>query len=166
MVAHAFRVSLLAAVVPGAPAIADTQVLYQGYSDGTTLDISSTAPVTLSFNLAPPLFARLGADGRPRKIRFGPWLRPLLQGLARARGLRGRWLDPFRYGADRALDRQLLADYEADLELLAGCPELPERHGLAAWPEQVRGYGPVRAEAARRAAEERLRLRQALGAIS
>ena len=118
----------------------------------------------ISYHLAPPLFARLGVDGRPRKIRFGAWLHSLLQGLAWARRLRGSWLDPFRRSPERALDRRLLADYEADLELLLNCPDLPERHLLAAWPAAVRGYGPIRGEAAAEAAATREHLRQALQA--
>ena len=78
--------------------------------------------------------------------------------------LRGSWLDPFRRSPERALDRRLLADYEADLELLLNCPDLPERHLLAAWPAAVRGYGPIRGEAAAEAAATREHLRQALQA--
>ena len=118
----------------------------------------------LAFHLAPPLFTRPTPDGRPRKIRFGPWLLPLLKWLACARGLRGSWLDPFRFGAEKAVDRKLLAAYEADLDLLLTGGVGPERQSLAEWPAAVRGFGPVKAEAARRAADERRRLRGALGA--
>jgi len=117
----------------------------------------------LSFHLAPPLMTKPGSDGRPKKIRFGPWLLPVLKLLAKARRLRGTWLDPFRLGAEKALDRSLLADYEADLDLIS------ERQGdqeaaltLAGWPENVRGFGPVRARAAAESVHTREGARSAL----
>jgi indolepyruvate ferredoxin oxidoreductase len=88
-----------------------------------------------------------------------------LKWLARMRGQRGSWLDPFRFGAEKAVDRNLLADYEADLDLLARCGDCPERRQLAAWPQSVRGFGPVRAQAAQGAAGERDRLRAVLTAL-
>ncbi len=115
-----------------------------------------------SFHFAPPLFARPGPDGRPKKIRFGAWLLPVLQGLAKARGLRGSWLDPFRFGPEKAVDRKLLTDYESDLDLLLRSGETGQRRQLAAWPEAVRGFGPVRQLAAGKADAERTRLRSAL----
>jgi indolepyruvate ferredoxin oxidoreductase len=116
----------------------------------------------LAFHLAPAWLARPGSDGRPRKIRFGPWLLPVFKGLARLRRLRGSWLDPFRFTPDKALDRQLLADYEADLELIAGSADAAARRDLAAWPAEVRGFGPVRAAAAAKAAVQRQEARAAL----
>ncbi|MBS1143894.1 MAG: Pyruvate ferredoxin/flavodoxin oxidoreductase [Proteobacteria bacterium] len=114
----------------------------------------------LSFNLAPPLLANPGPDGRPKKITFGPWLLPVLKVLAKARSLRGSWLDPFRFGPEKALDHQLLADYETDLDLIIRHSTGPELVALANWPAEVRGFGPVRAEAAKKAAGRREALRQ------
>ncbi|PKO34018.1 MAG: indolepyruvate ferredoxin oxidoreductase [Betaproteobacteria bacterium HGW-Betaproteobacteria-7] len=116
----------------------------------------------LAFHFAPPLLARSGSDGRPRKIRFGPWLLPVLKGMAALRRWRGSWLDPFRFAADKALDRQLLADYEADLELIASHIDPAAGRHLAAWPAEVRGFGPVRAKAASSAAMIRQEARAAL----
>lgn len=108
----------------------------------------------LSFHLAPPGLHRPGADGRPKKWRFGPWLRPWLGLLAKARRLRGSWLDPLRNSHERQLDRALLADYEADLDLIRSTrPASPS--ALAAWPAEVRGYGPVREAALTRARQKR-----------
>jgi indolepyruvate ferredoxin oxidoreductase len=86
---------------------------------------------------------------------------PVLRLLAAARGLRGTALDPFRYSADRRLERQLIADYERLVERVLA--ELDEpRFGLAlallALPEQVRGFGPIKQAAAARAAAEGERL--------
>ncbi|PKO88807.1 MAG: indolepyruvate ferredoxin oxidoreductase [Betaproteobacteria bacterium HGW-Betaproteobacteria-12] len=116
----------------------------------------------LAFHFAPPWLARQGTDGRPRKVRFGPWMLPVLKGLARLRGLRGSWLDPFRRVPERALDRQLLADYEADLQMIAGSTNALARQKLADWPAAVRGFGPVRAQAAAAAAIIRQEARAAL----
>nr|MBL8409893.1 indolepyruvate ferredoxin oxidoreductase family protein [Dechloromonas sp.] len=116
----------------------------------------------LSFHLAPTLFARPGPDGRPRKLSFGPWLLGPLKWLAKARRLRGTWLDPFRFGDDKLLDRKLLADYEADLGLIVQSGASPAARRLAAWPADVRGFGPVRREAAITAAGVRETARAAL----
>jgi indolepyruvate ferredoxin oxidoreductase len=115
------------------------------------------------FHLAPPLFTRPGPDGRPKKITFGPWLLPVLKIIAKARRLRGSWLDPFRFAPENAVDRSLLANYEADLDLIIqrGVSN-NDALALANWPDSVRGFGPVRAQAAIRAAETREKARSAL----
>uniref|UniRef100_UPI001CBC5737 DUF6537 domain-containing protein n=1 Tax=Proteus terrae TaxID=1574161 RepID=UPI001CBC5737 len=77
----------------------------------------------LVFHLAPPL---LGT----RKRAFGPWMLPVFLLLARAKGLRGGWLDPFGHTAEWREDRRLLAEHVALIERI--CRELtPERHALA-----------------------------------
>ena len=118
----------------------------------------------LSFHLAPPGLTRPGPDGRPRKIVFGPWLLHGLKWLARARRLRGGWLDPFRFGAEKAVDRNLLASYEADLDLILASPgaDPAAARALAAWPAPVRGFGPLRARAAEAAMTARDTARGAL----
>jgi indolepyruvate ferredoxin oxidoreductase len=117
----------------------------------------------LSFHLAPPLFAKPGPDGRPQKITFGPWLLPVLKVLAKARRLRGSWLDPFRFGHEKAVDRKLLADYEADLDLICTTPDCTDKSlALANWPADVRGFGPLRAQAAAHATQVREKAQNAL----
>ena len=110
-----------------------------------------------TYHLAPPLFARRDPlTGRPEKRAFGSWLTPFLRGLARMKGLRGRWCDPFRHTADRRLDRALLADYElmiADLLATLSPAEMSLAVELASLPDQVRGYGQVREAAARKMRE-------------
>jgi indolepyruvate ferredoxin oxidoreductase len=102
----------------------------------------------LEFNLAPPLLARPDPNtGRPAKRTFGPWLLPVFRLLARLRRLRGTPLDIFGYSAERKLERRLIAEYEQRIEeLIAGLDS--QRHAaavaLAALPEQIRGYGPVK----------------------
>ena len=113
-------------------------------------------------HLSPPLLARADAEGRPKKYRFGPWILPILRGMAALRGWRGTWLDPFRWTSDKQLDRQLLADYEADLDLLLKRPADAASCRLAEWPAQVRGYGPLKAQAASKAKQEREEIRRGL----
>lgn len=108
-----------------------------------------------SFHFAPPLWSRIDPDtGRPRKYPFGPWVLPLLRLLARLRGLRGTRLDPFRFGADRRLERELVRRYEASAERVVA--ELDDaRYEIAAslleLAAGVRGFGPVKHAAAERA---------------
>jgi indolepyruvate ferredoxin oxidoreductase len=108
--------------------------------------------VRMSFHLSPPLIAaRDAATGRPRKYELGPWVLPLLRVLAKFRGLRGTKLDPFGYGADRRLERDLLARYEALLDRIVAELDEPRFElavRLAELPGQVRGYGPIKREAA------------------
>ena len=113
------------------------------------------AGVRMSFHFSPPLFARLDpATGRPKKYELGPWMLPILRVLAKLRWLRGTKLDPFGMSADRRLERELLARYEALLDRIAA--ELDDSRfelavALARLPEQVRGYGPDQERGARRA---------------
>jgi len=67
--------------------------------------------------------------------------------LARLKFLRGTPFDIFGYSEDRKTERKLLADYEAMLdEILTKLT--PASHplavGLAAIPEKIRGYGPIK----------------------
>ena len=101
------------------------------------------------FHLAPPLLAKINpATGEPRKISFGPWMMSAFKVLARFKFLRGTPFDIFGYSEERRTERKLIADYEAMLdEILAKLT--PDNHplavGLAAIPEKIRGFGPVKA---------------------
>jgi indolepyruvate ferredoxin oxidoreductase len=115
--------------------------------------------VRLHFHLAPPLLARPDpVTGRPRKIEFGGWILPVFRILKRFRFLRGTPFDPFSYSADRKAERQLIAEYETLIAEVV--PALrADNHAvaveLAALPDQIRGYGPIKA-----AAIEKARLRR------
>jgi len=111
-----------------------------------------------TYHMAPPIFEKIGTDGRPVKRNFGPWLAPAMQVLARFKGLRGTALDPFGHSAERRMERALIVQYEADMEeILAGLS--PARLGiavkLAELPLSIRGYGPVKAANAEAAARTR-----------
>ena len=81
--------------------------------------------------------------------------------LAAMKGLRGTTFDVFGYGAERRLERQLLGQYEDDLDLI-GRLFSPDRieaaAALASVPALIRGYGHVKHAAIEKAAGERTRL--------
>jgi indolepyruvate ferredoxin oxidoreductase len=81
--------------------------------------------------------------------------------LARFKFLRGTALDVFGYTQDRRLERELITWYEtliAELlpQLRADRIELMTR--IAAAPMEIRGYGPVKENAAREAKAAVVRL--------
>ncbi|RST85692.1 indolepyruvate ferredoxin oxidoreductase family protein [Aquibium carbonis] len=105
-------------------------------------------------HLAPPMLAAgHDARGRPLKRAFGPWIRVPLNALARLKRLRGTVLDPFGYTAERRMERGLVAWYEAKVDAAVGRLTRDNQASLAealALPMQIRGYGPVKEEAAAR----------------
>jgi len=105
----------------------------------------------LKFHLAPPLLARRDPHtGIPRKRAFGAWVLPVFKLLRRLKGLRGTAFDPFGYSAERRSERALIAEYEKTLEeLLDGLCQANYDDGVAIadLPEQVRGFGHVKAAA-------------------
>jgi len=115
------------------------------------------------FHLAPPLFSRIDPlTGEPRKISFGPWMLTGFRVLAKFRFLRGTPFDPFGYARERRSERKLIAEYVALLATITA--ELtPTNHhtavALAAIPEKIRGFGPVKQRhlAAAKAEEAALR---------
>ena len=112
----------------------------------------------LKYHLAPPLLARKGPDGRPRKMTFGPWMGPVFRLLARGKVLRGTPFDPFGWSAERKAERALINQYERDMaEVLENVtPRTMEiAVELAELPLRIRGFGPVKAEAMEAAAKRR-----------
>lgn len=109
---------------------------------------------TVKHHLAPPMIpARTDARGRPVKRAFGPWMQPAFRMLARMKHLRGTRWDVFGRTAERRMERALIDDYHRLLEqLVAGLtPEtLPQAAQIAAMVMDIRGYGPVKQQAATR----------------
>ena len=107
---------------------------------------------TLRVHLAPPLLVRRDrATGEPRKSSFGPWVFTLFRALAPLRRLRGTPLDVFGRTEERRMERRLIVRFEAVLERIAG--ELDVRNAdvaleIARLPQDIRGYGHVKAERA------------------
>ncbi|MCC5778657.1 indolepyruvate ferredoxin oxidoreductase family protein [Nitratireductor sp. B36] len=105
-------------------------------------------------HLAPPFLASgKDARGRPLKREFGPWVRLPFRMLARMKRLRGTIFDPFGYTAERRMERELIDWYEAHVEKVLAQLDAGNAETLAetlALPMQIRGYGPVKEEAAKR----------------
>ncbi len=111
--------------------------------------------------LAPPLLARKGPDGKPKKMAFSPWMLDLaFPTLAKLKGLRGGPLDVFGMTAERRMERELARDFEAQVDRLADgltAQRLPLAVQIAEVPQAIRGFGhvkdasvgPAKAEAAR-----------------
>ncbi len=102
----------------------------------------------LQLHLAPPLFARKNDKGELLKQTYGPWMLKAMGVLAKFKGLRGTALDPFGRTEERRTERALITQYRADIEtLLAGLDA--DHHALALeiarLPEQIRGFGHVKA---------------------
>lgn len=118
------------------------------------------------FHLAPPIMNRgTDAQGRPKKRQFGPWMFRAFKLLAKCRGLRGTAIDPFSYSSDRRMDRAQLKDYQQLVERIVR--ELDTGNydtflQLAELPSEVRGYGPVREQAAEAIQEKQMQLTRAL----
>jgi indolepyruvate ferredoxin oxidoreductase len=109
------------------------------------------------YHLAPPLLTR-GEE----KMRFGPWMLPVFRVLKSLRFLRGGALDPFGYTEERRTERALIREYEQTVERLLAALT-PQNHALAvqiaAIPDEIRGYGHIKArtlEPARKKRDELL----------
>ena len=102
----------------------------------------------LHYHLAPPLLAKRNAQGELQKRQFGPGVRWAFQLLARLKGLRGTPFDPFGYQSERQIERALVTQYQDSIAQLL--PQLTAANHAAAIdvariPEQIRGYGHVKA---------------------
>ena len=99
-------------------------------------------------HLAPPMLAKRNDKGELVKRAFGPWMRRAFSVLARLKGLRGTALDPFGRTEERRTERALIAQYRASIdELLArlDAQRLALAVEIARIPEEIRGYGHVKA---------------------
>ncbi|MBB4633365.1 indolepyruvate ferredoxin oxidoreductase family protein [Sphingosinicella soli] len=136
--------------------------LYSHPDFRAALEAEFEGPIRLRIQLGVWPFAKKDPNsGKPIKGEAGAWVLQAMKVMARLRGLRGSWLDPFRNTSDRVLDRQLLARYEADLgAALAdlGPETLETVTQLASLPQSIRGYGHVRAAQAQVAAAKRDKL--------
>ncbi|MBR2686330.1 MAG: indolepyruvate ferredoxin oxidoreductase family protein [Aquamicrobium sp.] len=145
-------------------AIKDEYEVARLYTDGSfmrSLSQQFESYDGLEFHLAPPILGRRDADGKPRKSSFGPWMMKGFGALAALRGLRGTAFDVFGYTAERRGERQLLKQFEGDLDLIARSltpGRIEAAAALASVPQLVRGYGHVKHAAMEKANGERARL--------
>ncbi len=108
----------------------------------------------LVHHLAPPFLGGFdAATGRPRKRRFGQWVRPILTLLAYGKHLRGTIVDPFGFSDERQMERALITDYWSMMREMTAC--LDDKNydlavELAETPDQIRGFGPVKMDAVKK----------------
>jgi indolepyruvate ferredoxin oxidoreductase len=98
------------------------------------------------------------------------YMLPGLRLLARLKRLRGSVLDPFGWTRERRMERRLRDDYLALVEDTVARltpANLDAAISLLSYPDDIRGYGPVKEEAAARVepriAELRSRFASATG---
>lgn len=128
------------------------------YTDGTfakKLGKEFAGDYRIKFHMAPPIFGNgLDADGRPKKRVFGSWLKGGLAVVARLKFLRGTAFDIFGMTAERKMERRLIEDYKNRVnQMIEGLsPDtLDTAIKIASLPDDIRGYGPVKIEAAEKA---------------
>jgi indolepyruvate ferredoxin oxidoreductase len=98
------------------------------------------SPVSISYNLHPPLLRRFGAR---RKMKLGPWFRFPLRALAAMKFVRGTPLDPFGYMAHRRVERSLPAwyrDLTTRVIAVLNRDNTAEALEILSLPDQIRGY--------------------------
>jgi indolepyruvate ferredoxin oxidoreductase len=94
--------------------------------------------------LHPPILRALGLR---RKLRFGPWARPLLRALRAGRVLRGTPFDIFGYAKLRRVERRLVGEYVAVVDLVREQHDslpAPTVIELLALPDLIRGYEEIK----------------------
>jgi len=121
-------------------------------------------PVELHFNLAPPLLARTNERGELVKQRYGPWMMTAFKWLTRLKGLRGTAFDVFGRTAERREERAWIGRYQSMLDEV--CRVLGPGSGgvdkaryelamsLAQIPQDIRGFGHVKARSSALAMEK------------
>jgi indolepyruvate ferredoxin oxidoreductase len=102
----------------------------------------------LRHHLAPPLLAGKNDKGELQKSQFGPWVRVAFRLLAPLKVLRGGPLDIFGYSQERRQERALVQDYQSVLGTMLATLNASNHGAAVAFakvPEQIRGYGHVKA---------------------
>jgi indolepyruvate ferredoxin oxidoreductase len=95
------------------------------------------------------------------KIRLGKWTTPFLKIMAACRFLRGTPLDVFGWHRHRRQERELIAWYTKLIEDVVGAANgssMEQARAILEIPDQIRGYGEIKARsiAAAQAEAERL----------
>ena len=142
------------------------------YTDGEferALRATFDGDYRLRFHLGVPQRGSVDPQtGEAAKRRYGAWMMPVLRGLARLKFLRDTRFDPFGRGAERRLERALIAEYEATIDsLLAQLDRdrLEVAAEIARLPEGIRGFGPIRERAAQAARARQAELMATLRAV-
>jgi indolepyruvate ferredoxin oxidoreductase len=102
----------------------------------------------VNFHLAPPMLARRNDKGELQKMKFGPAMLTGFRVLAKLRVLRGTPFDIFGRTGERKMERSLIRRYRESIELVLTSLDA-DRHALAVdiarIPEQIKGFGHVKA---------------------
>jgi indolepyruvate ferredoxin oxidoreductase len=161
-------------------AIKDEYEVARLYSDGrfaSQLASQFEGDYSLQFHLAPPLWARTNEKGELVKRPFGPATMTAFQWLARLKGLRGTVLDMFGRTAERRAERALIVQYRDLLAELLGVLSggSAQAHAdelysvaleMARVPEEIRGFGHVKARHLAKAQDKWQALRVRFAALS
>ncbi len=121
------------------------------YSDGTFLKKLASqfeGDYTLTFHLAPPLFAeRDPQTGHLVKKEYGGWMLHAFSFLAGFKRLRGTAFDIFGRSEERKMERRLIGEYMKTIEDVLATLDA-NNHALAVQiasvPESMRGFGHVK----------------------
>ena len=112
---------------------------------------------TATYHLAPPLLAKPDpTTGVIEKRTYGGWMLKAFGLLAKLKRLRGSALDLFGKTEERRRERALIELYRSHLDEIVRDLKTANHSAalaLAVWPDEIRGYGPVK-EKAIDAAEE------------
>ena len=101
----------------------------------------------LTFHMAPPAWSGRGQGAVKRS--YGPWMLPLMRLLAGMKGLRGTMFDPFGHSEERRQERATIALYRQSIQALLprlGEVDVQDALSLAGLPQQIRGFGHVKAQ--------------------
>lgn len=122
------------------------------------IDAEFEGDFKINYHLSPPFHTRKrDSRGRPLKRAFGPWLRPVLTLMAKGKYLRSSRLNILAYHAEARLHRSLIGWYESVMD------QVDQRYSrehcqsclnILMAPMEIRGYGPVRQQAADRVKSE------------
>jgi indolepyruvate ferredoxin oxidoreductase len=102
----------------------------------------------LNYHLAPPLFAKRNEKGELQKQQFGAWMGGAMGMLAKLKFLRGSAFDVFGRSEERQAERALITEYREAIGAMLPTLKLGNRDAAAAFarvPEQIRGFGHVKA---------------------
>ena len=136
--------------------------LYSDPSFVNDIDRQFDGNYKLSFNLAPPLFARKDkATGLPRKSEYSYRIITVFKVLRKLKSLRGTAFDLFGYTHERKTERKLIREYE-QLMLRVNASLSSENYStavaIAELPMMIKGFGHVKLRNIKRYEQEKSKL--------
>ena len=123
----------------------------------------------ISFHFAPPTLNRKTDPMNFKKRQFGPWFIIVLTFLAKLRFLRGTIFDLFSYSSERKNERNLINQYEDDLNRylpIYGASTHDLLKEMALLPINIKGFGHVKEKSMQEALRKREKIILALNSGS